>query len=116
MAIGAIKRQKQRPGAERIQAIFEKNRGKVAVADETGTLPTGGIFFTGSGDGSLEAIKAKLDEMVARQLLTRVNIGGAYSYREVNSAIPIVAINNPIKTRVHLVPEEGKLWGSRDSE
>lgn len=102
MAIGAIKRQKQRPGAERIQAIFEKNKGKSDT-----TLPTGRIFFSG-GSGNLEAIQAKLDEMVARQLLIRVNIGGAYSYREVNSAIPIVAINNPIKTRIHLVPAEGK--------
>lgn len=96
MAIGSIKRQKQRPGAERICSLFEKKKSGVARS----------AFFS-----CVEEVQAKLDEMVRRQLLVMVRIGGAngdYSYREINSAIPIVAINNPIKTRVHLVPEEGE--------
>ena len=98
MAIGSIKRQKQRPGAERICSLFEKKKGATRSA-----------FFS-----CVEEVQAKLDEMVRRQLLVMVRIGGGggangdYSYREINSAIPIVAINNPIKTRVHLVPEEGE--------
>ncbi len=98
MAIGSIKRQKQRPGAERICSLFEKKKS-------AGTAQRSAFF------SCVEEVQAKLDEMVRRQLLVMVRIGGAngdYSYREINSAIPIVAINNPIKTRVHLVPEEGE--------
>ncbi|OTF71635.1 hypothetical protein BLA29_013169 [Euroglyphus maynei] len=48
--------------------------------------------------------------MIRRSLLARVNNNdkGFVSYRELNSAIPIVAINNPLKSRVHLLDDSSK--------
>lgn len=85
MAIGKIKRQKQRPSVDRLYNMVHKNS-----RDDLSTK---------------EKIQSVLDDMIKRQLLVRVeNPGrGLISYREINSAIPIVAINNPIKSRAHLI-------------
>ena len=86
MAFGKIKRQKQRPSVDRLYNICHKSN----------------LFKEFS---TKEKIQSILDDMIERQLLVRVeNPGrGLISYREINSAIPIVAINNPIKSRVHLI-------------
>lgn len=56
-------------------------------------------------------VEAKLDRMVDRKLLTKIDNlhNGIFSYRELNSAQEVVARYNPIKTRAHLLPEEGQL-------
>jgi len=91
MAIGKIKRQKQRPSVDRLYNVLSRS---------------GGVASTLSKDN----IQALIDDMIGRQLLEKVINAGkdVVSYREKNSAIAIVAINNPIKTRVHLVPDNRK--------
>lgn len=87
MAMGKIKRQKQRPSVERLYNICCKlNKPEL---------------------DSKEKIQTILDDMINRSLLARVeNVDkGLISYREINSAIPIVAINNPLKSRAHLIQE-----------
>lgn len=89
MSIGKIKRQKQRPDVERLHRTLE---------------------FVGSTTFSTqEQVEKQLNDMVERKLLQRMSNHGLTSYREINSAIAIVAINNPIKSRQHLLsPENGR--------
>ena len=88
MAIGKIKRQKQRPSVDRLYNMLSRT----------------------SYNFSRDTIQSVLDDMIERKLLEKVHNAGkdVVSYREKNSAIAIVAINNPIKTRVHLVPDNRK--------
>lgn len=91
MAIGKIKRQKQRPSVDRLYNICCKLKKP-------------------QFDSKMK-IQSLLDDMVKRSLLAKVeNPGkGFISYRELNSAIPIVAINNPLKSRAHLIELNGNL-------
>lgn len=86
MAIGKIKRQKQRPSVERLYNILQKMNHEF---------------------NTREKIQDRLDDLIHRKLLTRIQIPGTglISYREINSAIPIVAINHPTRSRAHLVDE-----------
>ena len=79
MAIGKIKRQKQRPGLERLYSVLHRQ---------------GGEQFD-----SKEMLHQLLDDMVNRKLLSLINNPGGDSYRELNSAIAIVAINHPPRSR-----------------
>lgn len=90
-AIGSVKRQKQRPCVDRIHGFLVKNNT---------------VLFQ-----KKEMVEAKLDRMVDRKLLTKIDNlhNGIFSYRELNSAQEVVARYNPIKTRAHLLPEEGQL-------
>lgn len=90
MAIGKIKRQKQRPCVDRLYNILSK--------------------LTDYDFKDKPKIQQLLDDMVERKLLALVpNNKGEDSYRELNSAIAIVAINHPTRSRLHLVPENRKL-------
>ncbi len=82
LAIGKIKRQKQRPSIDRLFNICNKIKEKFPQ------------FSTKDG------IESQLNDMINRQLLQKVdNEKGLMSYRELNSAIAIVAITNPKRSR-----------------
>ncbi|KAH7637967.1 zinc finger domain-containing protein 14 [Dermatophagoides farinae] len=90
LAIGKIKRQKQRPSVDRLYNLLARSKH--------------------SDWDTKNKIQCHLDDMILRSLLARVNNAdkGFVSYRELNSAIPIVAINNPLKSRVHLLNDISK--------
>ena len=92
LSIGKIKRQKQRPSVERLYNICNKLKDKFPDF------------------GSKEGIQAVLNDMIERQLLQRVcNEKGErelVSYREINSAIYVVAITNPKRSRVKPIAME----------
>lgn len=91
LAIGKIKRQKQRPSVDRLYNLLARSKH--------------------SDWDTKNKIQCHLDDMILRSLLARVNNAdkGFVSYRELNSAIPIVAINNPLKSRVHLLNDISKI-------
>ncbi len=82
LAIGKIKRQKQRPSIDRLFNICNKIKEKFPKFS------------------AKDGIESQLNDMIDRQLLQKVdNEKGLISYRELNSAIAIVAITNPKRSR-----------------
>ncbi|CAG2103731.1 unnamed protein product [Medioppia subpectinata] len=86
LAVGKIKRQKQRPSVDRLYNICSK------------------IKDTYPQFGSKDGIQIKLNDMIERNLMAKVdNEKGStvlVSYREMNSAIAVVQITNPKRSRV----------------
>ncbi|XP_054166683.1 histone acetyltransferase KAT6B-like [Oppia nitens] len=83
LGIGKIKRQKQRPSVDRLYNICSK------IKDNYPQF------------GTKDGIQQVLDDMIGRSLLQKVDndAKGFVSYREINSAIAVVAINNPKRPR-----------------
>ena len=89
LGVGKIKRQKQRPSVERLFTICSKLKEKFPQF------------------GTKDGIQSILDDMIDRKLLQRVSSEkGLVSYREINSAINVVAITNPKRSRVKPPPIE----------
>ena len=88
LGVGKIKRQKQRPSVDRLYNICNKLKEKYPQF------------------GTKEGIQTTLNDMIARSLLQRVDSDkGFISYREMNSAIAVVQITNPKRSRVKPNPQ-----------
>ena len=91
LSIGKIKKQKQRPSVDRLFNICNKFKDKYPLF------------------GSKEGIETVLNDMIDRKLLQRVVSDTEkqfISYREMNSAIAVVALTNPKRSRAKPSPTQ----------